>query len=96
MKRFTTSAQKTLAITKEVILKKLENEMSKDRNLTFMATKIENLKEAKLDDGSKLIIAAFDKENGKTLAMIDHKDVPGTASRQAIQHELRKKLDGMF
>jgi hypothetical protein len=96
MKRFTTSAQKTLSLPKDVILKKLEDEMSKDNDLVFRDTKIESIKEAKLKDGSKLIIAAFNKENGKTLAMIDHKDLPIANIRVDIQKSLRKTLDKMF
>ncbi len=96
MKKFTTSAQKTLSLSKEAILKKLEEEMTKDTSLVFEDTTRANIKEAKLKDGSKLIIASFDKENGKTLAMIDHKDLPDDGVRSEIQKKLRQKLDKIF
>jgi hypothetical protein len=95
-KKFTTSAQKTLSLTKVVIIKKLEDEMSKDTGLVFQATKRENIKQAKLKDGSKIIIAAFDKADGKTLAMIDHKDLPIYKVRAEIQNSIRQKLDKIF
>jgi hypothetical protein len=73
MKKFTTSAQKTLTLTKEVILQKLEREMSKDPALVFEKTEADNIRKAKLKDGSEVVIASFDKDDGKTLAMIDFK-----------------------
>ena len=96
MKKFTTSAQKTLSLPKEVILKKLEDEMTKDGSLVFENTARENIREAKLKDGSKLIIASFDKGNGKTLAMIDHKDLPDNEVRSEIQEKLKQKLTEIF
>jgi len=95
-KKITTSAQKTLSLPKDVILKKLEDEMTKDTSLVFQATKRENIKEAKLKDGSKIVIATFDKDNGKTLAMIDHKDLPNNKVRSEIQNSIRQKLDKIF
>ena len=95
-KKFTTSAQKTLSLPKHVILKKLEDEMTKDKTLIFQKTNRKNIKEAKLKDGSKLVIATFEKENGKTLAMIDHKDLPKNKVRAEIQQSLRQKLDKIF
>ncbi|MBD1395503.1 hypothetical protein [Mucilaginibacter glaciei] len=96
MKKFTTSAQKTLSLSKEVILQRLETEMSRDSKLIFKETNKENIKEAKLIDGSVLVIASFDKEDGKTLAMIDFKDVPEEFDRQKIQKHLRNRLDKIF
>ncbi len=96
MKKFTTSAQKTVTLPKDVILEKLENEMSKDFELIFEKTKSDNIRKAKLKDGSSIVIASFDKENGKTLAMIDHKDLPEDFKRTDIQTKLRKKLDEIF
>ncbi len=96
MKKFTTSAQKTVTLPKDVILKKLEDEMSKDFELIFEKTKSDNIRKAKLKDGSSIVIASFDKENGKTLAMIDHKDLPEDFKRTDIQTKLRKKLDEIF
>lgn len=96
MKKFTTSAQKTLSLPKAVILQKLETGMTSGSALVFQATKRENIKEATLKDGSKLVIASFDKEGGKTLAMIDLKDVPGDNDRFEIQKSLRQKLDTLF
>ena len=94
MKRFTTSAQKTLPITKDEIIEKLSEEMSKD--LAFTSTKNKYIKEAKLKDGSKVIIAAFDKENSKSLAMIDHKLLPETVKRSEVQEELKSILNKVF
>ena len=96
MKKFTTSAQKTLTLPKEVILKKLEEEMSKNSELVFQKTKLDNIREAKLNNGSTVVIASFDKENGKTLAMIDHKDLSEDFERKEIQTKLREKLDEIF
>lgn len=96
MKKFTTSAQKTLTLSKDVILNKLETEMSKDSELVFKETKSDNIREAKLNNGSTVIIASFDKVNGKTLAMIDHKDLPEDFERKEIQTKLREKLDEIF
>ncbi len=96
MKKFTTSAQKTVTLPKDVILKKLAEEMSKDTDLIFGNTKQDNIRKAKLKDGSTIVIAGFDKDNGKTLAMIDHKDVPENFERNEIQTKLRKKLDKIF
>ncbi len=70
--------------------------MSKDYKITFEATKSDNIREAKLNDGSTIVIASFDKENGKTLAMIDHKDLSENFKRNEIQSKLRKKLDEIF
>jgi len=96
MKKFTTSAQKTLTLPKADILIKLEEEMTRDADLTFEDTKVANIRQAKLADGSKVVIAAFDKDQGKTLAMIDFKDVPGDLERSAVQNKLRKILDDIF
>lgn len=96
MKKFTTSAQKTVALPKEVTLKKLEDEISKDSELIFEETKSNNIRKAKLKDGSTIVIASFDKENGKTLAMIDYKDLSEDFKRSEIQKKLRKKLDDIF
>ena len=96
MNKFTTSAQKTLLLSKDTILKMLEVEMSKDASLVFHNTQRENIKEAKLKDGSKLVIAVFNKENGKTLAMIDHKNIPAGTVRSEIQRKLRQKLNKIF
>lgn len=94
--KFTTSAQKTLSWSKEVILEKLEDEITKGTGLIFQVTRVENIKEAKLKDGSKIVIASFDKDNGKALAMIDHKDIPENQLRSEIQRGLRQKLDKIF
>lgn len=96
MKRFTTSAQKTLMLPKDVILEKLESEMSKEADLIFEQTKSDNIRKAKLKDGSTLVIASFDKTDGKTLAMIDHKNLPQNLERDQVQPRLRKKLDEIF
>jgi len=96
MKKFTTSAQKKVTLPKGVILKMLEEEISKDSGLIFKETKVDNIREAKLKDGSTLVIASFDKENGKTLAMIDHKDLSEDFERKEIQTKLRNKLDEIF
>ena len=96
MKKFTTSAQKTVTLPKDVILKKLEDYMSEDSDLIFEKTKSDNIREAKLKDGSTIVIASFDKKNGKTLAMIDHKDLSEDLERNEIQTKLRKKLDEIF
>ncbi|MDQ6814285.1 MAG: hypothetical protein M3040_11140 [Bacteroidota bacterium] len=96
MKKFTTSAQKTLELPKNVILKKLEEEMTRESELVFVKTKSDNIRKAKLKDGSTNVIASFDKENGKTLAMIDHKDLSEDYNRTDIQTKLRKKLDKLF
>ena len=96
MKKFTTSAQKTLTLPKDVILKMLADEMSKDAELVFEETKSDNIRQATLKDGSTLVIAGFDKENGKTLAMIDYKNVSANFKRAEIQSKLRQKLDKIF
>ena len=70
--------------------------MSKDGDLKFELTNNADIKAAELKDGSKLIIAAFDKVNGRALAMIDHKDIPANSSRATIQQGLKEKLNGMF
>jgi hypothetical protein len=95
-KKFTTSAQKTLMLSKEDILKTLEGEMSKELKIDFEKTSRSNIKKAKLKDGSVVIIAGFEKENGKTLAMIDHKDLSSNIERVVIQNNLRRKLDEIF
>ena len=96
MKKFTTSAQKTLTLPKDVILKKLEDEMIKDSELIFTKTKSDNIRKAKLKDGSTIVIAGFDKENGKTLAMIDHKGLSGNLKRDEVQGKLKDKLKKIF
>ncbi len=96
MKKFTTSAQKTLTLPKEAVLKKLEEEMSKDPELIFEKTKLDNIRKAKLKNGSVMIIASFEKDKGKTLAMIDYKDLPATFERKEIQKQLRNRLDDIF
>ena len=96
MKKFTTSAQKTLTLRKDVILEMLEDEMSKDAGLVFEKTKSEDIRKALLKDGSTIIIASFEKENGKTLAMIDHKNLSEDFERSEVQTKLKKKLDKIF
>ncbi len=96
MKKFTTSAQKTLTLPKEVILKKLEDEMTKDAELIFTQTNSPNIRKAKMKDGSTIVIASFDKENGKTLAMIDHKNLSEYFEREEIKLRLKKKLETIF
>jgi hypothetical protein len=96
MKKFTTSAQKTVSLPKDIVLKKLEDEMCKDSELIFKQTKFDNIRKAKLKDGSTIVIASFDKENSKTVAMIDHKNLPENLERNEIQTSLRKKLDKIF
>ena len=95
-KTFTTSAQKTIALSTNKILKLLNDHFTAETGLTFKETARKNILEAKMKDGSKLIIAAFEKENGKSLAMVDHKDLPNSNNRTAIQRGLRKTLDGIF
>ena len=95
MKKFTTSAQKTTTLPKAAILKKLANEIGKDGTV-FKKTTSENIRKAVLPDGSTLVIASFDKENGKTLAMIDHKNLPDPRNRNKVQKGLRKTLDNIF
>ena len=96
MKKFTTSAQKTVELPKNVILKKLQAEMTKGSELVFEKTKSDNIRKAKLKDGNTIVIASFDKENGKRLAMIDHKYLSEDCNRTEIQTKLRKKLDKLF
>src|SRR5689334_5763099 len=96
MARFTTSAQKTLTLTREEAFRKLEEAISKDIGLTFVTTKDDYIKSAKLPDRSTFVIAAFKKENGKSLAMIDFKNVPGEETRLNIQQSIRQKLNDVF
>ncbi len=96
IKKFTTSAQKTLTLPKEVILQMLEDEITQDPQIIFENTKIENIKKAKLKNGSELVIASFDKEDGKTLAMIDLKNISNDLDRKKIQTELKNKLEKIF
>lgn len=95
-KKYTTSAQRTLTLPKDVILKKLEYELTKDRGLVFQAIKLKNIKEAKLKDGSKIVIASFDKPIGKTLAMIGHKNVPKIKDRSEVHSNIKKTLMNIF
>ncbi|MEO6548757.1 MAG: hypothetical protein ABIN94_12180 [Ferruginibacter sp.] len=64
--------------------------------MVFRKTKRENIKEAKLEDGGKLVIAAFDKDNGKKFAMVDHRDLPENKDRIDIQRSLIQRLDKIF
>lgn len=70
--------------------------MSKETGLKFEPTENVNIRMAKIADGSKLVIASFDKGNGKALAMLDFKDIPGDKKREEIQGQLRKKLDELL
>jgi hypothetical protein len=94
--KFTTSAQKTLFLSPDIILKKMVVAMSEETGLKFEPTENVNIRMAKAGDGSKLIIASFDKGNGKALAMLDFKGVPGDKKRADIQGKLRKMLDELF
>ena len=96
MKTFTTSAQKTIRLSQDEILQKLENELSRSEKVIFENTKDENIREAKMKDGSMLVIASFIKDNGMTLAMIDHKKLSSKIKREDVQKKWRKKLDELF
>lgn len=45
---------------------------------------------------SKLVLASFSQENGKTIAMIDHKNVPVEIDRKDLQKKWREVLDNIF
>ena len=96
MKKFTTSTQKTVKLSKYVVLEKLEKQITKVSELIFEKTKSDDIRKAKLKDGSTLLIASFDKENGKTLAIIDHKNLSEEHNRNEIQMKFRKTLDKIF
>lgn len=83
-------------LSKRSILQKLEEQLSNGKTIKFTNTSRTNIKQAKLSDGSTLVIAAFDKDNGKTLAMIDHKNLPGDKDRNKIQLHLRQTIDRIF
>lgn len=95
MKRFTTSAQKTLTLPKTVIMERLQQAFSADE-LLYEPKGSAHLLQAACSDGSKLVIAAFDKPGGKTLLMIDHQNIPGDKERSVVQQGLRDKLDQLF
>ena len=95
MKKITTSAQKSLQIDKRTAIKQLLASVSTDKNVVFIKTGNPSIYKAKLKDQSELIIAGFEKENGKTLAMIDHKNIPED-QRQVQQKYWRNLLDKLF
>ena len=96
MKPYTTSSQKTTRLSIEDILEKLETDLQKTENLTFSQTKNVNILKAKMKDGSTLAIAGFEKENGLSLAMIDHENVPSDVSRNTLQKKWKDKLNKLF
>jgi hypothetical protein len=93
--KITTSAQKTLNLHKDKILKKLVNEVGKEENLKFSKTKNPNLYSAEMKDGSQLYVASFEKENGKGLAMIDHKNI-NSNKRSTLQKKWKQTLEKIF
>ena len=96
MKRYTTSAQKTLDLPVEDILVKLKTHFEKTEQLKFAETKDVNILKAKMDNGSTLVIAGFDKSKGKTLAMIDHENIPVDKPRTALQKKRKDVLNELF
>ena len=95
MKKITTSAQKSLKIDKSTAIKQLLAEVSTDKHVVFTQTSNPSIYKAKLKDQSELIVAGFEKEDGKTLAMIDHKNILED-QRQAQQKHWRNLLDKLF
>jgi hypothetical protein len=93
---YTTSAQKTLNFPAEETLKKLSSQISEITGLTFNLTKRENILESNLFDGSCLILASFKTEDGRSIAMIDHKNVPNDIDRSFQQRKWRQLLDHIF
>jgi len=93
---YTTSAQKTLDFPPEETLKKLNKEVSEITGLTFNSTKRGNILESNLADGSSLILASFKTKDGKSIAMIDHKNVPNDIDRSFQQNKWRQVLDNIF
>ena len=96
MKSYTTSAQKTVSLPADKTLEKLQAEIGNAEGVVFKATNNKNIREAKMKDGSTLAIASFIKENGATLAMIDHKKVSEKTERSAVQKKWRNTLDALF
>ena len=95
MKLITTSAQKTVQSSQKSALKKLFKRLSDAENITFTQTKNPNIYQAEYKNDSTLSIASFDKGNGSTVAMIDHKNVSAD-ERQKWQLHWRKILDELF
>ncbi|MDQ2721551.1 MAG: hypothetical protein M3Z26_17575 [Bacteroidota bacterium] len=96
MKPYTTSAQKTIKLSQDESLQKLEDELTRSEKVIFENTNHENIRSAKMEDGSVLVIASFIKDNGLTLAMIDHKKISAETKREDVQKKWRNKSDKIF
>lgn len=96
MKPFTTSAQKTVNLNAAEALQKLEARLTSSEQLSFEKTPLPNMRKAKMKDGSTLVAASFVKDNGGTLAMIDHKNIPGGVDRLQMQKKWKTILEDIF
>jgi len=94
-KRVTTSAQKTVRMAKDLSLRRLQATIGDQESVSFEATANPDILVAQLEDGSKLYVASFDKDDGRSIAMIDHKDVD-EASRERWHQHWRQSIDEIF
>ena len=95
MKKITTSAQKSIVMDKKLAVARLVDNVSADAHVEFTQTCDPFIYKAKLAGDSKLTVAVFDKENGKILAMIDHKNIPED-KRKSQQNHWKELLENTF
>lgn len=93
--RVTTSAQKTVPLTRAAALERLRDAVAEQESVTFGATGKPDIESAELDDGSVLVVAAFDKDDGRSVAMIDHRGVLAS-ERERWQRHWRRSIDAVF
>ena len=95
MQLITTSAQKTVRLNQKDALEKLLEKVTVAEKSKFTQTKNANIYKSQFKDQSILSVASFDKGNGSTVAMIDHKNIPAN-HRKKWQSHWRKVLDELF
>lgn len=93
--RVTTSAQKTVPMPRTEALERLRTAVAEQESVTFRATGKPDIESAELEDGSTLVVAAFDKGDGRSVAMIDHRGVPAS-DRARWQQHWRRCVDEVF
>ena len=94
-KKVTTSAQKTVPLGKAEILERLTAAMSEREGLRFAPTGNPDIVRASAADGTHVSVAAFVKESGQGLAMIDHEGIDEDQRARWQQH-WRRVIDAVF
>jgi len=89
------SAQKTVKFKQKETLEFLVHKIGVQEKVEFKKTNNSNLYCAKFKDNSKLYVASFTSDKGKTIAMIDNKNVDKT-KREERQLYWKKTLNNLF